>query len=85
MSPEDYKKILKHLKNQPPPITEEIEACNHMTLNKFIPDGIVYQCDKCKTIFEIFGAASYRPDVFLTHALQIAEAIKAQNDQKEEV
>ena len=53
--------IVAKLAELEPPKIEEQKQCFHMNLTKFIADDHTYQCDECKSVFDVVGAAMYNP------------------------
>ena len=71
------KKALQKLIENPPQINTQItESCYHQNLKKLGLDTMWYQCKQCKIMFYIFGAASYKKEMFEKESKTVLEEAK---------
>ncbi len=70
-----WRRALRKMEKLPPPVIERRPACNHELIKKIIPDELVYECQGCKEIIQIVGAAMYRPEIFVRNMSIISRYI----------
>lgn len=76
MSKKDYGKLIKALKELPPPVIEKRKSCNHLHMSKVIPDDFLFVCDNCGQIIEVVGSAMYWPEQYVKKVLAVLDHIK---------